>query len=54
MEEVEFLIDTGASKTIISDRDVVWLGIDYGKLTKSLPSMGIGGSVQTYALMELS
>ena len=46
---VEFLVDTGASRTTISDKDAIRLGIDYFKLEK-LPggTLGIGGNVDTY------
>jgi len=49
-DDLEFIVDTGASKTIISDRDALWLGIDYGKLRKAKPSLGIGGTVRTFAI----
>ena len=41
---VEFLIDTGATKTTISDKDAIRLGIDYETLEKLGKGMlGIGG-----------
>lgn len=46
---VEFLVDTGASRTIISDRDALRLGVDYKKLLRAGLSLGIGGRVDTYA-----
>jgi hypothetical protein len=48
---VEFLIDTGATRTTLSDKDAIRLGIDYEMLEK-LPEgmLGIGGSVDTYIL----
>lgn len=49
--QIEFLIDTGATRTIISDRDALWLGIDYRKLRKTKASMGIGGTVDTYEIL---
>ncbi len=49
-DDLEFIVDTGASKTIISDRDALWLGIDYKKLRRVKPSLGIGGTVQTFAI----
>lgn len=50
---IEFIIDTGASRTTISDRDAIKLGIDYSKLEK-LPegTLGIGGSVDTYIVSQ--
>jgi hypothetical protein len=50
-ETIEFLIDTGASRTTLLDKDAVYLGIEYGKLRKSEQDMsGIGGSVETYVI----
>jgi len=37
-EIIEFLVDTGASRTTLLDKDVIYLGIDYGKLRKSEPA----------------
>jgi len=46
---VNFLIDTGASKTVISDKDAIFLKIDYAKLKPAPQKLsGIGGSVDTY------
>jgi predicted aspartyl protease len=49
-EVVPFLIDLGASSTIISDKDAKNLGIDYNALQK-LPRgvTGIGGRAKAYA-----
>jgi len=53
-----FLVDTGADKTAISEKDVLRLGIDYNKLQKADKDLGgIGGSVDTYeteAVIKLS
>ena len=50
---VEFLVDTGATRTTISDKDVIRLGIDYEALEKLGKGMlGIGGAVDTYILKE--
>lgn len=44
-----FLVDTGADKTAISEKDVLRLGIDYKKIHKADKDLGgIGGSVETY------
>ena len=52
-EIIEFLVDTGASRTTLLDKDVIYLGIDYGKLRKSEQDMsGIGGSVETYVIND--
>ena len=51
--EVDFLVDTGASKTVILDMDAESLGVNYGKLTRYKYDMiGIGGSVETYSIKE--
>ena len=50
-EEVDLLVDTGAVRTTIMDRDAKRLGIDYKKLRKYEHKMtGIGGSVDTYVV----
>jgi hypothetical protein len=50
---IEFLVDTGATKTTISDRDATRLGIDYNVLEKLAGGMlGIGGTVDTYILKD--
>jgi len=50
-ETVEFLVDTGASRTTLLDKDAIFLGINYNKLRKSEQDMsGIGGSVDTYVI----
>ena len=51
---IEFLVDTGASRTTICDKDVIRLGIDFSKLEKLSEGMlGIGGLVDTYALKNV-
>jgi predicted aspartyl protease len=48
---IRFLVDTGASRTVISDKDAVKLGIDYNKLKKLEDGMiGIGGQVETFLM----
>ncbi|MCL5877675.1 MAG: retroviral-like aspartic protease family protein [Candidatus Bathyarchaeota archaeon] len=48
---VRFLVDTGAIRTTISDRDAIRLGIDYAALEKVEQGMlGVGGTVDTYTL----
>jgi len=50
-DTVEFLVDTGASRTTICDKDVVRLGIDFNMLERLSEGMlGIGGLVDTYVL----
>ena len=51
---VEFLIDTGASRTTILDNDAIRLGIDCGKLQRFEPGMaGIGGVVDTFIIPDV-
>lgn len=53
-DTVEFLVDTGASRTTICDKDGIRLGIDYDKLEKLGEGMlGIGGLVDTYLLKDV-
>lgn len=48
---VRFLLDSGASSTVIADTDARYLKIDYNRLQR-LPSgmTGIGGTVETFVL----
>jgi len=51
---IEFLVDTGASRTTICDKDIIRLGIDFSKLEKLSEGMlGIGGLVDTYVLDDV-
>ena len=50
---VKFLVDTGATRTTISDKDAIRLGIDYLTLEKvSKGMLGIGGPVDAYILKD--
>ncbi len=49
-ETVEFLVDTGASRTTLLDKDAIYLGIEYKKLRRVQDMSGIGGSVETYVM----
>ena len=52
-EKVSFLVDTGASRTTLLDKDVLWLGIRYDKLTKSKSSLiGIGGTISCFFIED--
>ncbi|MCJ7578791.1 MAG: retroviral-like aspartic protease family protein [candidate division Zixibacteria bacterium] len=51
---VRFLIDTGASRTIISDMDAIKLGIDHSLLPRfKAVTAGIGGVVDTYFIQNV-
>jgi len=53
-ETIEFLVDTGASRTTICDKDALRLGIDYSKLERLSEGMlGIGGLVETYIMKNV-
>jgi hypothetical protein len=53
-DTIEFLVDTGASRTTICDKDVIRLGIDFSKIEKLSEGMlGIGGLVDTYVLNDV-
>lgn len=53
-ETVEFLVDTGASRTTICDKDAIRLGIDFARPEKLSEGMlGIGGMVNTYVLNDV-
>jgi len=50
-ETIELLVDTGASRTTLHDKDVICLGIEYNKLRRYEQDLsGIGGSVETYVI----
>lgn len=52
-ETIEFVIDTGATKTVILDKDAITLGIDYKKLRRyQRDFVGIGGSIETYVIED--
>jgi hypothetical protein len=53
-ETIEFLVDTGATRTTICDKDSVRLGIDFDRLERLSEGMlGIGGMVDTYVLRDV-
>ncbi|MCD5384168.1 retroviral-like aspartic protease family protein, partial [candidate division WOR-3 bacterium] len=53
-ENVAFLVDTGASKTVLLDKDALLLNIDYNELRKFNRNLsGIGGSVETYIIDDM-
>ena len=53
-ETMEFLVDTGASRTTICDKDAIKLRIDYSKLESISEGMlGIGGIVNAYILRDV-
>lgn len=47
---VEFHIDTGATRTVLSQRDARKAGIDFTALRRGLRAFGIGGTIPTYVL----
>ena len=54
-ETIEFLIDTGASRTTLLDRDAIFLGVNYSKIPKYKQQVsGIGGTVETHIIPDAS
>lgn len=52
-EKVNFLVDTGASRTTLLDKDALWLDIRYDKLTRSKSSLiGIGGTISCFIIAD--
>ena len=52
-EKVSFLVDTGASRTTLLDKDALRTGIRYDKLTKSKSSLiGIGGTISCFIITD--
>lgn len=53
-ETLELLVDTGASRTTILDKDAIRLRLNLNKLEKLDEGMlGIGGTVDTYILKDV-
>lgn len=54
-ESVRFLVDTGASHTVILDKDAIRLGINYNRLHRYYQDFsGIGGTVETFVVKNVS
>ena len=52
-KRLDFLVDTGASRTVLLDGDARQIGVDYARLAKlSNGTVGIGGVVDTYAVHD--
>jgi predicted aspartyl protease len=47
---VDFLIDTGAGQTILSERDAKRLGLAYQNFPRGEPAVGVGGVANTYKI----
>lgn len=47
---VDFLIDTGAGQTILSESDAKRLGLAYQNFPRGKPAVGIGGVANTYEI----
>jgi len=50
VEMMRFLVDTGASKSCLSQGDALRYGIDYSKLEKGGTALGIGGVCEIYSM----
>jgi hypothetical protein len=52
-ETIEFLIDTGATKTVLLDKGALFLQIDYTQVPPYEYNVsGIGGTVRTYVIKD--
>lgn len=49
---VDFLLDTGAGQSILSERDARRLGLAYHNFSEGKPAAGIGGTAKTYRIDE--
>ena len=46
--DVEFLIDTGADRSVLSPKDAQRLGVDVAALPAGQPTVGVGGRMETF------
>lgn len=54
-ETVRFLIDTGASHTVLLDKDAIRLGLNYNRLRRYYQDFsGIGGTVDTFIIPDVT
>ena len=54
---VSFLVDTGADETVLMPADAIKMGVDYNKLLRGHPLVGIGGQCKSFkeqAIIALS
>lgn len=50
MGNVDFLLDTGAGESILSERDAKRIGLVYQNFPRGRPATGIGGIANTYKI----
>lgn len=50
MGNVDFLLDTGAGESILSERDARRIGLVYQNFPKGKPAAGVGGVANTYKI----
>ena len=48
VDEIPFLIDSGADRTYLSAADAAYIGIDVSKLTNPISVAGVGGSSRAF------
>jgi len=53
VEIIRFLVDTGASRTTISEGDASRYGINFSTLKKGGIALGIGGTAETYNMEDV-
>lgn len=50
-ETIEFLVDTGADVTMLGEKDILRIGLDYEELGRARKDLGgIGGKAETYVI----
>lgn len=52
MGNVDFLLDTGAGQSILSERDARRISLVYQNFPRGKPAIGIGGIANTYKIDE--
>jgi predicted aspartyl protease len=50
--KVDFLIDSGAGRTTLSEKDAQRLGLSYQNFPRGEPALGVGGLANTWVIDE--
>ncbi|MCD6247874.1 MAG: retroviral-like aspartic protease family protein [Hadesarchaea archaeon] len=50
--KIDFLLDTGAGRAILSEKDAQRLGLHYQNFPRGKPAIGVGGVANTWKINE--